>query len=122
MPWAHDGLWRALAERTALLIVDGENAIIDAGPAGTIRVDDRDAKSDVVCTTTTRTIIDLIQGRDTLLEAVLSDRVELIGAADALLSWLDALALFLHGAVRARAFEDLLVEFQRRSIERRERA
>jgi hypothetical protein len=119
VPWAHEGLRRALAGWTTLLVVDGEPATIRAGsPSGIAVAAERNA-ADVVCTTTSRTIIDLISGRETLLDAVVSDRLELIGGIDALLTWHEMLQLFLHGAVRARAFEGLLGEFRRRLQEPR---
>lgn len=114
VPWAYDALGKALSGRTTLLLVDGEPAAVRADAKAGIEVGEARGESDVVCTTTSRAILDLIRGRETLLEAVLSDRIELRGEVDALLAWHDALEMFLHGAVRARAFEGLLKDFQAR--------
>lgn len=122
VPWAHEALRGALSGRTTLVVVDGEPAAVrttpgdrsGAGQAVDIEVLSRRLEPDVVCTTTSRAIVDLIRGRNTLLDAVLSDRVELTGDVSALVAFHDALLLFLHGAVRARAFEGLLQEFQTR--------
>lgn len=114
VPWAHDGLEHAIGGWTTLLVVDGEPAAVRTGSAGGIEVAAEHNASDVVCTTSSRTIVDLIGGRATLLEAIESDRLSLVGGITALLAWHDMLDLFLHGAVRARAFGDLLSEFQRR--------
>jgi hypothetical protein len=107
---------------TTLLVVDGEPALVGARGATEIAVAPRREAADVVCTTTTRTILDLLGGRETLLDAVLAGRLELTGGVDALLVWHDVLALFLQGAVRARAFEGLLGEFRGRLGRRQERA
>lgn len=114
VPWAHERLERAIGAWTTLLVVDGEPAMVHAGSRGGIVVAAEPSASDVVCTTTSRTIVDLIGGRATLLEAIESDRLSLVGGIDALLAWHDMLELFLHGAVRARIFGDLLSEFQTR--------
>lgn len=122
VPWAHDALRGALSGRTTLLVVDGEPATVRATPghrsgaaqAPGIEVVAARVEPDVLCTTTSRAIVDLVGGRNTLLDAVLSDRVELLGEVSALVAFHDALSLFLHGAVRARAFEGLLQEFKTR--------
>ncbi len=114
VPWAHEALRGALSEWTTLIVVDGEPAAVRVGKAPGIEVAAERAGSDVVCVATSRAIVDLIEGRNTLLDAVLSDRVELAGEVSALVAFHDALSFFLHGVVRARACEGLLQEFQTR--------
>jgi hypothetical protein len=113
VPWVHDALVRAM-DATTTIIVDGEPATVQRGARGAITVAAEARASDVVCTTNTEAILDLVSGRETLLAAVESDRLHLIGGMDALLVWHDMLQLFLHGAVRARAFDGLLGEFRGR--------
>jgi hypothetical protein len=117
VPWAHEELTRALGASSTTLVVDGEPARVRAGGPGEVAVIAGDGAADVRCVTSSRTIIDLIGGRDTLLEAVEADRVALFGGVDALLGWHRVLEIFLHGAVRARASEGLLDEFRGRVSE-----
>jgi len=111
-PWLHEQLRRALGHWTALLVVDGECTTIRAGAANTVMVAAESRAADIRCTTTSAAILRLIQGADTIVDAIEADRVQLVGAADALLAWTDALDIFLHGAVRVRAFDGLLTDFE----------
>lgn len=113
VPWAYEALLGALGGFTTTVVVDGEPATVRAAPLEIV-VDALDGASDVRCVTTTRAILRLIGGDDTLLDAVQSDRVFVLGGVDAILVWHDVLEAFLHGAVRAREFDVLLAEFRRR--------
>jgi hypothetical protein len=52
--------------------------------------------------------LELLDGRHTLLSAVLAERLWLCGRPEALLGFDDALGAYLHGAVRAPGMPALL--------------
>lgn len=60
-----------------------------------------------------RAILDLVDGKLTLMSAVLGDELVLRGSTDNLLAFHDGLFFYLHGAVRAPTFPDLLDAFRR---------
>jgi hypothetical protein len=115
VPWAFAGLEQALDGWTALVIVDGEAARIRRGQAG-VTVSTETDGADVFCVTRSRVIVDLLHGRDGLVEALEGERIELRGGIDAILSFNNVLKMFLHGAVRARAFDDLRLSFEARAV------
>lgn len=115
VPWAHEGVVRALGLASTTMLVDGELATVRAaGDDAEVEAVD-DGTAGTRCVATTRTILDLVTGRESLLDAIEAERVHLAGNTEALLGWLDALACFLHGAVRAQAFDALLDEFKARA-------
>lgn len=118
VPWAFTALLRALAHLTALIVVDGEPALVRRNSANAVDVFSRHGKADVVCVTTSNAILDLLHGREALVDALDSERIELVGNVDATLSFNDVLEAFLHGAVRSRAFDELRLSFEARAIRR----
>ncbi len=115
VPWAYDGIVCALGSTSTTVVVDGEPATVRAGGNGVVVMAGADADADTRCVTTTLEILDLVAGREALIDAIETDRVHLTGSVDALLRWCDTLEQFLHGAVRARAFDGLLVDFRARA-------
>lgn len=115
VPWAHAGVAHALAPASTTVVVDGEPATL-RNDRTELYVDATfDASAGSRCVTTSRVLLDLVAGRDTLIGAIETDRVHLSGSAEALLGWFDALEYFLHGAVRAHGFDTLLDEFKARA-------
>lgn len=55
-----------------------------------------------------RTLIDILEGRNSLLEAILEDRVYLLGAPRSLWRFHEGLVSYLQGAVRCPSFPPLL--------------
>jgi hypothetical protein len=90
-------------ERVAVVFARDEARIVgDAGP----------------CTVEVRTsrtaVLRVIDARDTLMSAVLADRLVLRGAPGDVLAFHDGLMAYVHGAVRARSFPELLRQFRQR--------
>ncbi len=63
--------------------------------------------------TTRAAILDLLDGRITLLDAVLADRIVLRGGLDDVIAFHDGLMTYLHGAVRSFAMPGLLRSYRR---------
>ncbi len=59
-------------------------------------------------------VLRVIDARDTLMSAVLADRLVLRGATRDVLAFHDGLIAYVHGAVRARSFPELLRQFRQR--------
>ena len=76
------------------------------------RVVDRASTPCVVVRFEKRLIVDLIMARISLHEAILSDRLSLVGELGDLVTLLDGLSSYLQGAVRAQAFRELWSVFQ----------
>jgi len=73
-----------------------------------------DASPGTVEVRTTRTaVLRVIDARDTLVSAVLADRLVLRGAPRDVLAFHDGLMAYVQGAVRARSFPELLRQFRR---------
>ncbi|WP_437564859.1 hypothetical protein [Sorangium sp. So ce542] len=111
LPWAYEAMSRALAPREVLIEVDGERVGV-ACARGAVRVEGAARAPAVECRTTRRAILELIDARSTLLDAVVSDAVSLRGSVDDLLAFHDGLMIYLGGAVRSPSFPWLLKEFR----------
>jgi len=70
-----------------------------------------DAHADIVAGVARQHLAALLDGALTIEDAVDDDRLRLQGALDGLLSFLDALEAWIHGAVRCPAFPTLYREF-----------
>jgi hypothetical protein len=119
--YAHFGA--ALAGSDVRIRVDDDVTLLQFRGAR-IDFDERSAGPSTVDVVTSRgAILELLEARSTLLEAVVADRLFLRGATEDLLAFYDALMTFLHGAFRAPAFPKLLTTFRtdaaRRSARRR---
>ncbi len=62
--------------------------------------------------TTRAVILDLVDARAGLVEAILDDRLGLRGALPELARFHDGLMLYLHGAMRAPSFPGLLRRYR----------
>ena len=113
VPEAYREMCRRLSVRSIRLDVDAERvAIVFA------RDDARIVAETDSCTVEMRTsraaILDVIDAKATLMNAVLADRLVLQGAPADVLAFHDGLMAYVHGAVRARSFPELLRQFRQR--------
>lgn len=67
----------------------------------------------VVCRSTGRTLLELLDGEQKLLDAILSDRLLLQGALGDLLAVHEGLLSYVRGAVRSPSVPTLLGDFRR---------
>lgn len=114
LPWASARMGAALGERVVHLVVDGELAAVRwrDGAARVRESADPEAPPTVTLRTSRGVVLALADGDDTLLDAVLSGRVVLRGAARDLAAFHAALMAFLQGAVRAPSFTATLEDFR----------
>jgi hypothetical protein len=111
--WAYAMLVGRLGNVVLDIAVDGERARVSLGPDGAhLQVSAVGAAGDVRCSVSRTTILDLVAGRTTLLDAILADAVVITGPAEILAVASDAAHLFLHGAVRSPSCAKLFFEFR----------
>lgn len=117
------GLYRRIGEhlgRRALSIeVDGEVVCLSA-PGGRVTLEEGSIRAVVHACTTKAEIVALADGEALLEEAIVAERVHLVGAIDDLLACLDALSAFLNGAVRSPELGSLMGELRREVAARKE--
>jgi hypothetical protein len=101
----------ALGTREVLIEVDGERTAVTSTKSAT-RVEAAPRAPVVECRTTREAIIDLVDARMTLVDAVVSERVWLRGSVGDLLAFYDGLMAYLGGAVRCPSFPWLLNDFR----------
>lgn len=107
-PGFYAGLCRALEGLRLGVEVDGERSWVGL-VGGRVGVLPRgEGAVDVEVRATRGAVLELLDGRHTLLSAVLAERLWLRGRPDALLGFDDALGAYLHGAVRAPGMPALL--------------
>lgn len=111
LPWVYTLLCAALSPREVSIEVDGEISAVFCSTTS-LRVTQRPEAPVVECRTSRAAIVDLIDARLTLVQAVVEDRVWLRGDVDELLAFHDGLMIFLGGAVRSPSFPGLLREFR----------
>ncbi|MEM7152801.1 MAG: hypothetical protein AAF799_08160 [Myxococcota bacterium] len=113
----HAGRCRAaFGDRTVAIHVDDEQVTVRAeGTRWSIGVDAVEDPA-VEARTTSATIVELLDGRFALEEAILDGSVALRGAVTDLLAFHQALTTYVNGAVRAPSFPGLFRAF-RRSVE-----
>jgi hypothetical protein len=111
LPWGHEALCRALSPRVVVITVDGEATGVSCEEA-MLRVGAASEDPAVECRTTRGAILELVDARMTLVDAVCCDRVELRGSVEDLLAFHDGLMVYLGGAVRCPSFPWLLREFR----------
>jgi hypothetical protein len=116
LPDLHGELCAALAPREVALAVDRELVALrfERSHARLLPEPRRPA---VEVHTSRAAILALVDAEETLLEAVLGDRLSLRGSPADLLTFHDGLMLYLHGAVRAPSFPGLLRAFRRSRLE-----
>jgi hypothetical protein len=92
------------------IVIDGERVVVRRLGARIGVLPDEDD-----CSTEFRadraTLLDLVHARSSFLDAVVTDRIELRGPVDELLTFYDALHVYLQGAVRSPSLPSLLAEF-----------
>lgn len=111
LPWGYAAVCRALGAREVLIEVDGERTPVVCTGSG-LRVEKVSKAPVVECRTSRCAIVDLVDARMTLVEAVERERVWLCGTVDDLLAFHDGLMAYLGGAVRSPSFVGLLGEFR----------
>ena len=104
---------RRLASRGVALRVDEERVAVVFTRDEARIVADGDPCAVEVRTSRTA-VLRVIDARDTLMSAVLGDRLVLRGAPRDVLAFHDGLMAYVHGAVRARSFPGLLRQFRQR--------
>lgn len=111
-PHGHGRLRAALGRRTVALRLDGEPFVLVAvGPR--LRLDPGcGSPSGPAVALTSDTVIDVLDGRTELLDALLADRIEVHGAVGQLAELWEATRLFLHGLIRCPSVPPLLDELR----------
>ena len=106
-PEAHARLCQQLGGLALELRVDGERFAAGFSAEGAW-VQDVEGNEPVRVATRGGAILDLLDARLTLADAVLSDAVEVVGPVDILVRLHEGLGVYLHGAVRSPGFAGLL--------------
>lgn len=97
--------------REVLLFVDGEEVSLTFAPGG-VYLAPQVRYPTVVLHTSRRTILDVIDARLTLNEAVLADEILLQGSPADLAVYHEGLLTYVRGAVRCPSFPSLLERFR----------
>lgn len=111
MPDAYYLLCGMLAPRELLLVVDGEQTPLAFTPSAA-RLLPAPQQPLVTLRTGRRVILDVIDARLTLQEAVAANAIVLQGAVDELALFHDALLTYVRGGVRCPSFPHLLARFR----------
>ena len=110
LPEYHRLVATRIGRREVLLHVDGEDITVQSFPPR-LTLTLKSHAPDVELWTKRAAISRLINGEDTLVDAILGDRVVLRGTVDDLIAFHDGLMAYLHGAVRCPAFAELRDEY-----------
>jgi hypothetical protein len=110
-PTAYFLMCGQLAPRRVRLMIDGESVTLAFDPSGA-RVLPVAQNPTAELVTSRRTILDVLDARLTLAEAVLSDAIVLKGRVDDLAAFHDGLMTYVRGAVRCPTFPRLLDRFR----------
>ena len=100
-----------LAPRRARLVIDGESVTLAFDPSG-VHVLPEPIEPTAELVTSRTTILNVLDARLTLAEAVLSDAIVLKGHVDDLTAFHDGLMTYVRGAVRSPSFPRLLDRFR----------
>ena len=92
------------------LRIDAASVLVTFKPGATVAGGDSSAAA-VRVQCDRRAILDVIDGKSTLEQAVLDDRIELLGSVADLVRFHDGLRMYLNGAVRAPGFAVLLDDY-----------
>jgi hypothetical protein len=106
----HARLCAALDGMVLAMRIDGEGVAVGFSPLPCVTSGAR-RNADVKVRSSRRAILDVIDGNVTLENAVLEDRIVLLGSVPALVRFHDGLRVYLNGAVRAPGFAGLLDEY-----------
>jgi len=108
---AYHLLCTQLASRSVLLVIDGETVALAFDHSGAHLLPELHNPT-VQLHASRRTILDVIDARLTLYEAVLADSIVLEGNIDDLVAFHDGLLTYIQGAVRCPSFPALLDHFR----------
>jgi hypothetical protein len=111
LPPAYAAFCGALFGLTVELRVDGEAMAVRVGPEGA-RVVPAGVPADARIETSRRAILDVIDARASLNEAVRDGRVHVVGPLPVVVRLHDGILLYVHGGVRLPAFTTLLRRFR----------
>jgi hypothetical protein len=110
-PTAYFLMCSQLAPRQVRLVIDGESVMLAFDPSG-VHVLPQAKEPTAELVTSHQTILDVLDARLTLTEAVLSDAIVLRGQVDDLTVFHDGLTTYVRGAVRCPTFRRLLDSFR----------
>lgn len=116
LPAAHARMCARLDGRALALRIDDERILVTfAEGSGAVRslADDEEPAADVRVVTSRRAILDVLDARRSLAEAVLADEVEVIGDLARLTEAQEGLLTYVHGGVRCPSFPALVERFRR---------
>jgi hypothetical protein len=108
---AYQLLCTQLASRSVLLVIDSETVALAFDHSGAYLVSELHSPM-VQLHASRRTLLDVIDARLTLYEAVLADSIMLEGSIDDLAVFHDGLVTYIQGAIRCPSFPALLDQFR----------
>jgi hypothetical protein len=121
-PAIYDEMCRVMQPRMARIEVDGGPVDVQfAGGEARIMRANRRPKPAIEVRASRDTILGMVDARWSLMSAIAEDRLLIHGLIDDLIAFHDGLTVYLHGAVRAPSFPDLLRRFRRRGAVGRNR-
>ena len=114
-PQAYQAICRQLSGKQLLVEIDGEAVGLSFSEqqAGFLPLGELQPPPRLRLSTTWQAILDLLDARLTLQEAVLSSRLDLAGPPGELVLLYDAMLFYLRGGVRTFAFPLLLQELRK---------
>lgn len=110
VPTMHTAMLATLAELRVLLVIDGEPCLV---ANGRVERAPHATAADVTLATDGATILRLVDGEQSLLAALRTDRLVVAGRASDLATAADAFQQYLAGIVRSDAALPLLAEYRR---------
>lgn len=108
---AYQLLCSQLASRSLLLVIDGETVALAFDQSNVYFPSELDNPT-IQLHASRQTILDVIDARLTLYEAVLADSIVLAGHIDDLVAFHDGLLTYIQGAIRCPSFPALLDHFR----------
>lgn len=117
VPEAFARMAARLGDRGVRLSVDGRPCTLRFGAAD-FAIEDGEAPAQVEIVTRRGTILDLVDARLTLEDAIRSDRVFLRGPVDGVGRFHAALLSFLNGAMRASSMPEVLTDYRALGVDR----
>ena len=118
-PQAYERVCDCLAPLTVALSLEGgpvtlafHPGFIRIAPAGARKAERPGVEADVQASTSRSTIIDLLEARSTIEDAIVSDAILLRGRVDDLARFYDALLDYVCGAIRCPSFPAILAGYR----------
>jgi hypothetical protein len=108
---AYHLLYTQLASRSVLLVIDDEAVVLAFDREGAHVLPEL-GNPTIRLQTSRQTILDVIDARLTLLEAVLEDSIVLQGDTESLAAFHEGLLTYIQGAIRCPSFPALLDHFR----------